>query len=251
MAALAGPKVVIDPGHGGAQAGAKGPHDMVEKRVSLALARRLAAELQKRLGAEVILTRERDVTMALPARVVLANQHHPDVFVSIHANSMPTRKLRERIEGIETFFLSAAASGQDALSTADRENADRSQSETLESSGGLSFILKDLARTQAQADSSQLAYAIHQALIRESHAVDRGVQQAPFFVLAGVEAPAVLVEVGFISHPVEGPRLLDPAYQGKLASAMASGIARFLEQRRLEDGRLADSHSPAGARGMP
>jgi N-acetylmuramoyl-L-alanine amidase len=167
--------------------------------------------------------------------VTFANGQKPDLFVSVHANSMPTKRQRQRTEGIETFFLSANASGDDARKTADRENAEAPRAASVAGDDTLSYILADLQRAEAHVDSSRLAYAIHQKLISTTGATDRGVQQAPFYVLMGVDAPAVLVEVGFISHPKEGKRLGDPKYQVELAGAIASGVSDFLEQVRTRD----------------
>src|ERR1700737_937466 len=118
------PQIVIDPGHGGFQEGARSAEGLAEKVLSLEIARRLREALQKELGATVWLTREADTLLPLSERVAYVNRKRPDLFVSIHANSMPTRRTRRRAEGIETFFLSADASGEDASRTADRENAD-------------------------------------------------------------------------------------------------------------------------------
>src|SRR4051812_13408869 len=103
------PVVVIDPGHGGFQDGAIGPQSLKEKALALALAARIRAALEKGLGAQVALTREGDSSVHLADRVAFANARRPDLFISIHANSMPTQRLRQHIEGIETFFLSANA----------------------------------------------------------------------------------------------------------------------------------------------
>lgn len=232
------PRIVIDPGHGGSQEGAKGPGGLVEKEVVLQLARQLGEKLEAEVGAVVFFTREKDGTLPLPQRVDFANGKRPDVFLSIHANSMPTKKLRERIEGIETYFLSATASGAGARATADRENADAPASAAQKDST-LGFILHDLVRMEAHAGSSRLAYAIHQQLISATGAVDRGVQQAPFFVLTGVEAPAVLIEVGYISHPQEGSQLGKAEYQEKLITAITEGVKGFLEEMRKRDAHKA------------
>lgn len=229
------PRIVLDPGHGGAQEGALGPDGLFEKTLALDLALALKAELE-RSGAEVLLTREHDVLLPLADRVSFANHARPDLFVSLHANSMPTRKLRARVEGIQTFFLSASASGEDALRTASQENAGAG------SAGGapaqrdtLAFILADLQRGEAHADSARLAYALHRRLLASTGAADLGVQQAPFYVLMGVEAPAVLVEVGFISHPAEGRRLGDAAYRTHLVTALREGIQAFLAEVEARD----------------
>jgi N-acetylmuramoyl-L-alanine amidase len=229
------PRIVLDAGHGGAQEGALGPGGLFEKALALDLARELKAELE-RAGVEVLLTREQDVLLPLADRVSFANHARPDLFLSLHANSMPTRKLRARVEGIETFFLSASASGEDALRTASQENAGAGASGAVPAQRDtLAFILADLQRGEAHSDSARLAYAVHRRLVATTGAVDLGVQQAPFYVLMGVEAPAVLVEVGFISHPGEGRRLGDAAYRGRLVTALTEGIRAFLAEGEARD----------------
>ncbi|NOK32391.1 N-acetylmuramoyl-L-alanine amidase [Corallococcus exercitus] len=227
-------RIVIDPGHGGAKEGAKGPGELWEKEIALQIAQRLREKLEA-AGSEVFLTRDRDAQMALSERVEFSNIQRPDLFLSIHANSMPTKRLRERTEGIETYFLSANASGEAARAVADRENAEAPTARSARGHSTLAFILDDLARTEAHSDASRLAYAIHPRLVSRSGAADRGVQQAPFFVLTGVEAPAVLIEVGFISHPQEGAKLGRAAYQETLAEAIADGVQAFLRETRRRD----------------
>jgi N-acetylmuramoyl-L-alanine amidase len=230
LPALAGPLIVLDPGHGGNQEGANSPAGMKEKQLSLDLALKVKTALEQTLHARVRLTREKDVLLQLPDRVKFANDQKPDLFVSIHANSMPTKKLRLNTSGIETYFLNAAASGEDARKVAARENAEFPQAAKGGGGDTLSFILADLQRSETHADSSRLAYAVHERLIAATGALDRGVQQAPFYVLMGLDAPAVLVEVGFISHPEEGAKLADAEYQAKLAQAIADGVQVFVTQ---------------------
>jgi len=230
------PRIVLDPGHGGAQEGAISPDGHFEKSIALDVARRLKAALEKD-GDEVLLTRNEDVLLALSDRVSLANQAQPDLFISLHLNSMPTRRLRAKLEGVQTFFLSASASGEDARRVAELENADSAGAGAPEPTDTLAFILADLRRSEAHADSARLAYAIHSRLVPGSGGSDHGVQQAPFFVLTGVEAPAVLVEFGFISHPEESRRLARPEYRDRIAQAIADGVRAFLTQTATRDRR--------------
>src|SRR5687767_3439620 len=116
--------IVVDPGHGGDQTGAHGPGGELEKDLCLQISRKLRAELEEALDAKVVLTREGDTDLGLAERVAWANVRKPDLFISVHANSMPTQRMKQRVQGIETYFLSASASGTDAASTADRENED-------------------------------------------------------------------------------------------------------------------------------
>jgi N-acetylmuramoyl-L-alanine amidase len=231
------PVVVIDPGHGGTQEGASSPEGTLEKSLALALAKRLKVELEQQLAATVVLTRDKDALVHLSERVAAANKRRPDVFVSLHANSMPTQKQRQLSEGIETYFLSASASGEAARAVAARENAEAGGQPRGASGDALSFILADLQRSETHADSSRLAYSVHEALIGVTGAVDRGVQQAPFYVLMGLEAPAVLIEIGFISHPDEGRRLGEAGYQQRLARAICAGVKKFLAQVAARDGQ--------------
>ncbi|MFT3837627.1 MAG: N-acetylmuramoyl-L-alanine amidase [Myxococcaceae bacterium] len=225
--ASAGPLIVVDPGHGGTQDGAYSPTNGKEKDVSLQVAKRLKKALEDGVGATVTMTREKDQTLALEERVRIANEQKPALFISIHANSMPMRWQRLKTEGIETYFLSAAASGEDARKVAARENAESKQ---LKAGQGdtLAYILADLQRSENHAQSSRLAYAVQEKVIAATQAIDRGVQQAPFYVLMGLEAPAVLVEIGFISHPEESKKLADADYQDKLAGAIAEAVKGYL-----------------------
>jgi len=239
-ALAAAPVVVIDPGHGGTQEGASGPEGLIEKNLALTIAKKVKAALERELKATVILTRDKDALVHLSERVTLANKKRPELFISIHANSMPTAQQRRLNQGIETYFLSAAASGEDAKKVAARENAEAGGQPKGQAGDTLSFILADLQRSETHVDSSRLAYSIHEALITETGAQDRGVQQAPFYVLMGLEAPAVLVEVGFVSHPEEAKHLADAEYQGKLARAITRGVRQFLQQLEARDGRKAE-----------
>lgn len=228
--AAAAPRVVLDPGHGGAYEGAMGVGGVMEKHLALEVTRRVRAKLEA-AGMEVSLTRDRDVHVRLQDRVAFTNARRPDLFVSIHCNSMPTQAARERTAGLQTFFLSADASGEEAGRTALRENADSSTARHPRTEDTLAFILQDLQRTEAHRDSAQLAALLHARVLEATSAEDRGVQQAPLFVLMGMDAPAALVELGFIAHPVEGKRLQEAAYQEKLADGIVAGIRAFLQQR--------------------
>lgn len=237
LSASAGPLVVIDPGHGGSADGATSPSGWKEKTLALEVSLRVKEALEKTVKAKVRLTREKDAPLNLNERVKWANDQKPDLFLSIHANSMPTRALRLKTSGIETYFLSAAGSSQQAKNVAARENAEIPGAAKGPGGDTLSFILADLQRSETHADSSRLAYSVHEKLIGATGAPDRGVQQAPFYVLMGLQAPAVLVEVGFISHPEEGVRLAEAAYQAKLAQAIADGVQVFLAQINERDGK--------------
>lgn len=222
-------RVAVDAGHGGKMAGAAGPNGLSEAQICLQVAKRVQVALEK-AGMEVVMTRTTDVDLSLGDRVARANAAKVDLFLSLHANSMPTRRLKAKAQGVETFFLSVAASGDLARRTADRENAEVGHIQQKTRVDPLQLILADLVKTEAHADSSRLAYAVHQKVIAATGAEDRGVQQAPFFVLNGVQSPAILLELGFISHPEESQRLKDPKYQDKLAQAIVEGVKHYVAQ---------------------
>ncbi len=216
---------VVDPGHGGEQQGASGPAGLREKALTLQIARRVARRLE-RLGALVILTRRTDETVPLAQRAALANARQADLFLSIHLNSMPGR-LGAGTHGVETYFLSADATDASASAVAARENADRLAGEERDPDDPVAGILESLGDAEALDESSRLAYAVQERLVARVKAEDRGVKQAPFYVLAGARMAAVLVEVGFISNPREGRRLAQAAYQDQVAAAIAEGVAAW------------------------
>ena len=219
--------VVVDPGHGGEQHGARAPDGTREKDVSLAISWRIATRLKK-IGAKVVLTRTGDVSVPLANRAAVATAIRADIFLSVHLNSMPSAAQRRHSHGVETYFLSADATDSHASAVAARENADRLAGEPeIDPNDPVAGILDSLQDAASLQASSRLAYAVHDKLVRRLRAEDRGVKQAPFYVLAGARMPAVLVEVGFISHPEEARRLRSREYQERIADAVAVGIKAF------------------------
>ncbi len=223
------PKVVIDPGHGGHDPGAQGY--AVEKDVTLAIARRLAALLEERLGAETLLTRTDDTTLSLSDRTARANSEGADLFVSIHANANPTG----RLHGIETYYLDNAADHATSRLAAMENGLDllRPRGEGSD----LRYILSDLVQVGKMDESIALARAVQRAVVattrsRYPYVTDLGVKRGPFYVLVGAYMPCVLVETSFLTHPMEGRRLARDEYQATLAEGIASGVARFLADAR-------------------
>ncbi len=225
---------VLDPGHGGELTGAVSPQGDREKDLTLQIARRIKRRLEQ-LGGRVVLTRSADTRVLLASRAALANALDADLFVSIHLNSMPTEASRRASSGVETYFLSADASDAGAEASAARENADRLAGEPApDPNDPVALILDDLESTAALSGSSRLAYALHDKLVAALRAENRGVKQAPFYVLAGARMPAVLLEVGFISNEAEAARLRTPGHQERIAAAVAAGVAawRAADRRR-------------------
>jgi N-acetylmuramoyl-L-alanine amidase len=209
------PIVMIDPGHGGTNLGATGATGLHEKQLSLAIAIRVADRLRSH-GVTVQLTRTADRTLTLRQRVAAADRVPADLFVSIHANASPTRTQR----GYETYVVTAR--GLDVDGRALRRD-------TLTPRPGVdadtALILDDVERGAAQWEAAELATRMQRALRdRRGPDGDRGVRQDAHHVLLGATMPAVLVEVGFIDHPVEGRQLADPAVQAQLADAITEAI---------------------------
>jgi len=240
----AAPLVYIDAGHGGVKDGAVGPKKEKEKDITLQVVLLLREEMLKR-GVRVELTRETDVDVGLKDRIRMANEAKADAFVSVHCNSMPLGPARKKVRGIETYFLSAEATNEQARRVAALENAEAGPEE--QQSDDLSFILNDLARTMAHRDASSMATYVHQQLVKDLKARDRKVQQAPFFVLMGAQMPAVLVEIGFLSHPSESRKLTQKAYQEQAAAAIATGLTAFLADMERRSATTSASSAEAGA----
>jgi N-acetylmuramoyl-L-alanine amidase len=218
--------VVLDPGHGGEKDGAISVDGKREKDIALAIARALKRKLEKQ-GARVVLTRGGDDAVELARRAAIANAEKADLFVSIHLNSAPGGP-GSKARGVETYVLSADATDASATAVAARENADRLAGEPeLDPADVVGGILSDLEDQANLADSSRLAHAIHGAVVRGTRAPDRGVKQAPFYVLAGARMAAVLLELGFVSHPVEGKDLGRASRQDAIAGSIAAGIAAW------------------------
>jgi N-acetylmuramoyl-L-alanine amidase len=219
--------IVLDPGHGGVEHGAVGPTGLMEKDVTLTLARRLKRELERgNRSINVVLTRDEDRLVGLDERTAVANHNRADLFVSIHVNASP----RSKATGAETYYLSTDATDNEARILANLENrpgGDRPPDQRAKN-GSLDLVLWDLAQNQYLAESSSLAESIQQQLNRLTGTRNRGVRQAPFRVLMGATMPAVLVEVGFISNPDEEQQLRGPSYRTRVVRAMAAAVEEFL-----------------------
>ena len=215
--------VVVDPGHGGEDTGAKGPSGLAEKDVTLDLARRLKARIQAGMDADVLLTREADRSVALDERTAIANHHRADLFVSIHANA--TR--RGQAEGAETYFLSYQETDDDSRAVAAIENNTLGLEEGVKANSSLEMILWDLAQSAFLKESSALAEIIQENLNDALGINNRGIKQAPFRVLMGATMPAVLIEIGFITSPDEERRLRDASFKDRLAAAIYESVRRY------------------------
>jgi len=215
--------VVLDAGHGGHDEGATGPTGLHEKDVVLDITRRLAKRLEGR-GIKVILTRSKDRFLSLEERTAVANDARADLFLSIHANASPSRKPR----GVETYFASLDATDDAARETAERENmAFGAAAPGMGAGDPLAAILGDLIATQHLQESSEFAKLAQHEMSEIARARSRGVKQAPFVVLMGVQMPASLVEIGFLTNPDEEKGLRRSGLRDSIAKALAEAIEDF------------------------
>ena len=240
--------VVIDAGHGGGDPGAKGKAGAVEKDITLGIALQLARSLQLAdRSLKVILTRSRDEFISLQDRARIANTGKGDLFVSIHANSV---RRNDDADGFEVYHLDIDGANDDARAIAAFENSANPKAGKQDPSSDLSRILGDVMQLQYLNASQELSKDIGDGLTAtlEGASKFRGCKGAYFYVLKDVMAPAVLVEVGFVTNEWEASFLQKPWYQRKIAAGVLQGILTF---KRAEDARIsaappsADSPSPS------
>ncbi len=219
--------IVIDPGHGGLEVGAKGKFGNLEKNITLPISLKLKSIIERKLAYRVVLTRDRDVDVSLERRSAIANNNKAFVFISIHANGYPGRNAH----GSETYFLNLNATDEEARRLAYVENNSTELSQVAgEHQDDIMMILWDMAQAAYLKQSSQLAELIQHELNTLLRTRNRGVKQAPFKILTGVACPAVLVEVAFISNPDEERKLLTENFQNDVAEAIYAGLAKYLER---------------------
>ncbi|HSF07414.1 MAG TPA: N-acetylmuramoyl-L-alanine amidase [Methylomirabilota bacterium] len=224
--------IVLDAGHGGQDLGAVGPSGLTEKDLVLDITRRVAKLVEEQLKIKVLLTRDDDNFVTLRDRTTMANRARADLFVSIHANAH-----RHAVSGVETYFLSSEATDNAARQVAALENsvieleapAPRARPDFVKA------ILWDLAQSEFQVESSRLAEVVQDSMTQTLRIPNRGVKQAGFYVLGGAAMPAVLIEVGFVTHPQEERRLRDYRYRDEIARAIFAGL---VEYKRHWDQRL-------------
>lgn len=230
--------IAIDAGHGGKDPGARGPTGLREKDAVLALARKLAAEINAQPGMKAVLTRNSDVFLRLRTRIDKARKHRADMFVSLHADAFND----PRAHGSSVYVLSnRGASNEAAQWLAEKENA-------ADLVGGVSLDDKDDQVAQVLLDLSQEATI--EASIKVASRVLGGlktvgkvhrkqVERAGFVVLKSPDIPSILVETAFISNPTEEARLRDSEYQTRMAKAIAAGVRDYFQEYAPPGTRLA------------
>jgi N-acetylmuramoyl-L-alanine amidase len=224
-------RIFLDPGHGGKDSGAQGYFAISESKLAMRLAKRVQFELLRSskyrgLPMEIMMSRQGDEFLPLKERYLAANAWDADVFVSIHGNSSPSPKAK----GFEVYFLSNEASDERTKQVVKNENDSDTKKESL-----VTNILADTKTAFHIRESSAFAESVFNAMSRIIRPNVRAVRQGPFTVLAGTDMPAVLVEVGYVSHPDEARLLGKEAYLNRVASAISSGVIEyFVDTKRLK-----------------
>jgi len=216
--------IVIDPGHGGDDVGARGEKGTLEKNVALSVARRLKGALEGRLGVRVLLTRDGDQAIDLDQRAAVANNNKADLFISLHASA----SVRPAITGAEGFYLSLADYGDEAQRLA------RGTPEALPVVGGgsrdIEVIQWELAQARHIDQSAAFARAVEGALRARVAMSARAVQQAPLRVLGGANMPAILLEMGFLTNHQQEQQLAGDEFQNLVVQGLVDAIVRFRGQ---------------------
>ncbi len=217
--------IVIDPGHGGKDSGGIGIGRRYEKHAVLAVAKKLAKELKKK-GYIVYLTRSTDIFIPLKKRTHFANMKKADLFISLHCNIAP--KHLKSPHGIETYYLSPTRNER-AIQVARLENKEIKGLNYLDQRVILNFLNRDRI-----IDSNKLAIDIQNGMLKEIRkkyfVKNGGVRPAPFWVLVGTQMPAILIEMGYLTNPVEAKRLFNSDYQSRIAKGIAKGIDEYFKK---------------------
>nr|WP_314238960.1 N-acetylmuramoyl-L-alanine amidase [uncultured Campylobacter sp.] len=225
-----GKVVVLDAGHGGDDPGAING-SLKEKNIVLSIAQKAGKELQER-GYKVYYTRSKDKFINLRDRTKYANDKAADLFISIHANAAPSKTKAATMRGIETFFLSPARSERSKNAAALENKSDIEEMNYFSKQTFLNFLNREkiIASNKLAIDVQREVLARAKSV--SSKASDGGVREAPFWVLVGALMPAVLLEVGYITHPSEGDLINNSKYQDALAKGLADGIDVYFSNQQ-------------------
>lgn len=226
--------IVVDAGHGGPDPGTSAPDGTHEKNITLAVARALCDALESTGHYRVIMTRNADVFLPLGTRVKVAQHAHADLFISLHADTVGT-ETDASTHGASIYTISDQASDEVSERLAARENkSDLLGPKATGKDAVVGNILLDLLSQETMTRSKSLADEILDGFEGEHiYMLERTHRSAGFAVLKGAEFPSVLIEMGFLSSPVDEPLLRSPAYQQRLAHAITAGVDGFFAQDKL------------------
>ena len=224
-------KVVVDPGHGGHDPGAIGRTGLREKDVNLDISKRLANRLRAD-GIEVVMTRNTDKFIPLGTRVNIANNSKADFFISIHSNASRTKSLH----GFEVYYVSSSVNDSTrAAYSAKNLHLNLDNSCFFGQSQNLKAILWDMIYTYNRAESIELSRLICRSAVDNLNVKALGVKDARFQVLRGARMPAILIEVGFLSHIKEEQLLKDGSYREKLSQSIMEGLCNYAERAGMTE----------------
>ncbi|EDP6903508.1 N-acetylmuramoyl-L-alanine amidase [Campylobacter upsaliensis] len=227
----AGKIIVLDAGHGGKDSGALSKNKRLkEKDIVLSTTLKIGNELKKR-GFKVYYTRTTDKFINLRDRTKIANDRKADLFLSIHANAAPNTSRVKSSEGLETFFLSPARSERSKKAAEKENQGDFEEMNYFSKQSILNFLNREKIVA-----SNKLAIDIQKGVLAKTRTrykvVDGGVREAPFWVLVGASMPAILLEIGYITHPSEGERIANKNFQDLLAKGIADGVENYFYHNR-------------------
>lgn len=219
--------VAIDPGHGGRDVGAIGPGGTYEKDVVLAQAKALKKVIDAQPGMRAVLTRDTDVYLHLHERVNIAKQQNADIFISVHADAYSS----SAPQGGSVYVLSNnGASSVMARTLAKQENAALGVLQLAGRDKDVAFVLSDLTREANIRASRKLGQSVLSEMQRTVKVHKHAIQSADFAVLKSIDMPSMLLEVAFISNPIEEKKLQDPRFHQTFAQAVTRGLNKFIEQ---------------------
>jgi N-acetylmuramoyl-L-alanine amidase len=221
--------VVIDPGHGGIDSGAKGSNGTTEKKITLAFGLELKNKLEDAGGYHVVMTRETDEFLRLDDRVRIARQHGADLFISVHADTIRHKWLR----GATVYTMSETASDAEAAATAARENlADEIAGMSLDDENHeVADILVDLVRRETHGFSIRFARSLVGELSDSVQLINNPHRSAGFKVLKAPDVPSVLLELGYLSNPKDEEQLRDAAWRNRAVGSVFAAIEQFAAAR--------------------
>lgn len=229
------PVIVLDPGHGGIDPGTSAPDGVHEKTVVLAFAKDLRKELEATGKFKVLMTRTTDTYISLPARVAFAQDHHANLFLSIHADSFP-RKIADP-RGATIFTLSSKASDREAAEEAAKENASdklTSIEASVASDEAISNILFDLTKRETENYSVFFAHSVLNHLEGKVRLHSDKPHSANFVVLRSIDVPSALLELGYLSDPKDEKLLTSPVWRKKAAADVAAAIESYFKTRPVQ-----------------
>lgn len=219
--------VAIDPGHGGRDVGAIGPAGTYEKDVVLAQAKALKKVIDSQPGMKAVLTRDTDVYLQLHERVNIAKQQNADIFISVHADAYSSAAPK----GGSVYVLSnTGASSVMARTLAKQENAALGVLQLAGRDKDVAFVLSDLTREANIRASRKLGQSVLSEMQRTVKVHKHAIQSADFAVLKSIDMPSMLLEVAFISNPIEERKLKDSRFHQTFAQAVTRGLNKFIDQ---------------------